>query len=208
MEPFRMEFGGALTDVSDEELLHWVRENLPKIKGHAKKYLSYSPYELEEFVQQAYEAAVRACERSLRMGATFEKIFWSSFRIACIKMTYTHGEKIDVYHEEFREFGDEDEMATRVPAEFLAGRKEVFRSMDDDCRDPLEIIDSMSPQEQKIAVSQVLALMDPRERRAWEFHFQGYSGRETAKLMGVTRQRVQNLLKRGLRRARKQLAQR
>ncbi len=208
MEPFRMELGGALTDVSDEELLHWVSENLPKIKGHAKKYLSYSPYELEEFIQQAHETAVKACGDSLRKGVSFEKMFWSSFRIACIKMTYTHGEKIDVYHEEFREFGDEDEMATRVPAEFLASRKEVFRSMDDDCRDAIEIIDSMSPQEQKIAVSQVLALMDPRERRAWEFHFQGYSVRETAKLMGVTRQRVQNLLKRGLRRARKQLAQR
>ena len=207
MEPFRIELGGA-TEISEEELLHWVRENLPKIKGHAKKYLFYSPYELEEFIQQAYEAAVRACGRSPRMGASFEKIFWSTFRIACIKMTYTHGEKIDVYHEEFREFGDEEEAATRVPAEFLSGRKEVFRSMDDDCRDAIEIIDSMSPQEQKIAVSQVLALMDPRERRAWEFHFQGYSGRETAKLMGVTRQRVQNLLKRGLRRAKKELARR
>ena len=82
----------------------------------------------------------------------------------------------------------------------------MFRAMDDDCRDPIEIIDSMSPQEQKIAVQEVLDLMDQRERRAWEFHFQGYSGRETAKLMGVTRQRVQNLLKRGLRRARRRLA--
>ena len=208
MEPFRIEISGALTDISEEELLSWICENLPKIKGHAKKYLSYSPYELEEFIQQAYETAVKACVDSLQKGVSFEKIFWSSFRIACLKMTYTHGEKIEVYHEEFREFGDEDERATRLPAEFLSGRKEVFHSMDDDCRDQIEIIDSMSPQEQKIAVSQVLALMDPRERRAWEFHFQGYSGRETAKLMGVTRQRVQNLMKRGLRRARKQLAQR
>ena len=207
MEPFRIELGGA-TEISEEELLHWVRANLPKIKGHAKKYLSYSPYELEEFIQQAYEAAVRACGRSPRMGASFEKIFWSTFRIACIKMTYTQGEKIDVFHEEFREFGDEEEAATRVPAEYRTNGKVVFGAMDDDCRDPLEIIDSMSPQEQKIAVSQVLALMDQRERRAWEFHFQGYSVRETAKLMGVTRQRVQSLLKRGLRRARKQLSKR
>ena len=207
MEPFRIELGGA-TVISEEELLHWVCVNLPKIKGHAKKYLSYSPYELEEFIQQAYEAAVRACGRSPRMGTSFEKIFWSTFRIACIKMTYTQGEKIEVRHEEYREFGDEDEAATRVPGGDLDGRKEVFRSMEDDCRDAIEIIDSMSPQEQKIAVSQVLALMDPRERRAWEFHFQGYSVRETAKLMGVTRQRVQNLLKRGLRRSKKQLARR
>ncbi|MDA8171848.1 MAG: sigma-70 family RNA polymerase sigma factor [Nitrospiraceae bacterium] len=207
MEPVRIELGGALTDVSEEELLHWVRENLAKIKGHAKKYLPYSPYELEEFIQQAYETAVRACRKN-RQKSDFEKIFWSSFRIACIKMTYTQGEKIEVRHEEYREFGDEEAMATRVPAEYLASGKGAFRSMDDDCRDVIEIVDSMSPQEQKIVVSQVLALMDPRERRAWEFHFQGYSGRETAKLMGVTRQRVQNLLKRGLRRARKQLAQR
>ena len=208
MEPVRIELGGALTNISEEELLHWVRGNLAKIKGHARKYLPYSPYEMAEFIQQAYETAVRTCARSPQMGPTFEKIFWSYFRIACIKMTYTHGEKIDVYHEEYREFGDEDEAATRVPSEYRADGKVVFRAMDDDCRDPIEIIDSMSPQEQKIAVQEVLALMDQRERRAWEFHFQGYSGRETAKLMGVTRQRVQNLLKRGLRRARKQLAQR
>ena len=208
MEPVRIELGCAPTDISEEELLHWVRENLAKIKGHARKYLPYSPYEMEEFIQQAYEAAIRACGRSPQIGPTFEEIFWSSFRIACIKMTYTQGEKIEVRHEEYREFGDEDEAATRVPEGYLDGRKEVFRSMEDDCRDAIEIIDSMSPQEQKIAVSQVLALMDPRERRAWEFHFQGYSGRETAKLMGVTRQRVQNLLKRGLRRARKQLSKR
>ena len=206
MEP-RIELDGALTDISEEELLYWVRENLTKIKGHARKYLPYSPYELEEFIQQAYETAVRACRKN-RQKNDFEKIFWSSFRIACVKMTYTHGEKIDVYHDEYREFGDDDEAATRVPAEYRDNGKAVFRAMDDDCRDPLEIIDTMSPQEQKIAVQEVLALMDSRERRAWEFHFQGYSCRETAKLLGVTRQRVQNLLKRGLRRARRRLAAR
>ncbi|MDA8161663.1 MAG: hypothetical protein M0022_01975 [Desulfobacteraceae bacterium] len=118
MEPVRIELGGALTDISEEELLHWVHGNLAKIKGHARKYLPYSPYEMEEFMQQAYEAAVRACGRSPQIGPTFEKIFWSSFRIACIKMTYTHGEKIDVYHEEYREFGDDEEAATRVPSEY------------------------------------------------------------------------------------------
>ncbi len=158
-----------------------------------------------EFIQQAYETAVRACGDSLRKGVSFEKIFWSSFRIACIKMTYTQGEKLEVYHEEYREFGDEETMATRVPSEYRSGGNEMLRSVDD-CRDPIEIIDTMSPAEQEIAVREVLSLMDPKERRVWEFHFQGYSLRETAKLTGVTRQRVQNLMKRGLRRARRRLA--
>jgi len=61
------------------------------------------------------------------------------------------------------------------------------------------------PEEQRVLVQEVLALMLPKERKAWEFQFQGFSIRETAKLMGITRQGIQNLMKRGLRRVRKHL---
>jgi len=193
-----------LPELSGENLLRWIKDNLPKIRGHARKYLSYSPYDIEEFVQQAHETALRACEDCIRKGISFEQIFWSSFRIACLKMTYTHGEKIEVYHEEYREFGDDAMMATMVPVDLLTGEKEIILSLDG-CHDEGGMVDSLSPEEQKIMIREVLELMLPKEKRAWEFHFQGFSIRETAKLMGVTRQRIQNLMKRGLRRVRKQL---
>jgi RNA polymerase sigma factor (sigma-70 family) len=193
-------------EVSGEELLRWVNENLSKIRGHARKYLSFSPYELDEFVQQAHETALRASEDSVRKGISFERIFWSSFRIACLKLTYTHGEKIEVYHEEYRELGDEETMATQVPADLLTGEREIIQSIDG-CVDESDLVDGISPEEQKVLVREVLALMLPKERQVWEFQFQGFSIRETAKLMGITRQGIQNLMKRGLRRVRKHLAQ-
>lgn len=193
-----------LLELSGEKLLRWIQDNLPKIRGHARKYLSYSPYDIEEFVQQAYETALKASGDSMRKGISFEQIFWSSFRIACLKMTYTHGEKIEVYHEEYREFGDEEMMATMIPMDLLTGEKETIDSIDGH-PDESDMVDSLSPEEQKIMVREVLELMLPKERQAWEFHFQGFSIRETARLMGVTRQRIQNLMKRGLRRVRKQL---
>lgn len=190
---------------SGEELLRWVNDNLPKIRGHARKYLSYSPYELDEFVQQAYETALRASGESLRKGISFEQIFWSSFRIACLKMTYTHGDRIEVYHEEYREFGDEETMATQVPVDLLTGEREIIHSIDGH-QDKSDLLDGLSPEERKILVREVFDLMLPKEKKAWEFHFQGFSIRETAKLIGVTRQRIQNLMKRGLRRVRNHLA--
>jgi RNA polymerase sigma factor (sigma-70 family) len=192
-------------NLSDDELLKWLHDNMLKIKGHARKYLAFSPYELDEFVQQAHETALRAYEGSVRKGIPFEHIFWSSFRIACLKMTYTQGEKIEVYHEEYREFADDETVATMVPVDLLAGEKEIIHSIDgrpDEC----ELVDSLSADEQKIVIREVLELMLLKERQAWELRFQGFSTRESARLMGVTRQRIQNLLKRGLRRVRKHLA--
>ncbi len=183
-----------------EDVLKWIEGNLPQIKGHARKYLAYSPYELEEFVQQAYETALGVRKDNRLKAVPFERIFWSSFRVDCLGMTYTHGKLKDVFHDEYQEFGDDESPATEMPAEFLIDGEEIFESIDGQPEES-DIVDDLSPEGRKIAVRRALDLMTFKERRAWEFRLVGYTCRETARLMGISRQNVQNFLKRGLMRA-------
>ena len=182
--------------VDAEDILKWVEDNMPQIKGHARKYLAYSPYELEEFVQQAYETALAARMDNRLKAIPFERIFWSSFRVDCLGMTYTHG-RSDVFHDEYQEFGDEESPATETPAEFLIDGEKIFDSIDGQ-PEPFDIVDDLAPEERKMVVRRALDLMTFKEQRAWEFRLAGYTRRETARLMGVSRQNVQNFLKRGL----------
>ena len=179
-----------------EDILKWVEDNLPQIKGHARKYLAYSPYELEEFVQQAYETALGVRKDNRLKTVSFERIFWSAFRVDCLGMTYTHG-RSDVFHDEYQEFGDEESPATETPAELLIDGEKIFDSIDGQ-PEPIDIVDDLSPEERKMVVRRALDLITFKERRAWEFRIAGYTRRETARLMDVSRQNVQNFLKRGL----------
>ena len=182
--------------IDAEDILKWVEDNLPQIKGHARKYLAYSPYELEEFVQQAYETALAVRKDNRLKTVSFERIFWSSFRVDCLGMTYTRG-RSDVFHDEYQEFGDEESPATEMPSEFLIDGEEIFDSIDGQ-PEPIDIVDDLSPEKRKMVVRRALDLMTFKERRAWEFRIAGYTRRETARLMCVSRQNVQNFLKRGL----------
>ncbi len=186
----------ASAEMDAEDVLKWVEDNLPQIKGHARKYLAYSPYELEEFVQQAYETALAVRKDNRLKTVSFDRIFWSSFRVDCLGMTYTRG-RSDVFHDEYQEFGDEESPATEMPAELLIDGEEIFDSIDSQ-PEPFDIVDDLSPEKRKMVVRRALDLMTFKERRAWEFRIAGYTRRETARLMCVSRQNVQNFLKRGL----------
>ncbi len=179
-----------------EDVLKWVEDNLPQIKGHARKYLAYSPYELEEFVQQAYETALGVRKDNRLKAVSFERIFWSSFRVDCLGMTYTHG-RSDVFHDEYQEFGDGESPATKTPAELLIDGEGIFDSIDGQPEE-VDIVDDLAPEKRKMVIRRALDLMTFKERRAWEFRLAGYTRRETARLMCVSRQNVQNFLKRGL----------
>ena len=196
------EASAAITPaLDDDSLLEWLAGAERQIRGHARKYLSHSPYEMEEFVQQAHETALTARDVALRKGAPFEKVFWSSFRIACIHMTYTCGRRDKISHEEYQESGDEDALATRTPAELLTGGEDI---LDVDGRPGTSgPFDGLSTAQRKTFARQILDLMTPRERLAWEYALKGKTRRQTARIMGATRQCVQNLLRRGINRAKR-----
>ncbi len=190
-----------------EDLFGWVEKNIKQIRGHARKYLAYSPYEIDEFVGQAYETALRAREACLQKGepadyVCFEKMFWASFRIACLGLTYTHGKPAVISHEEYQESGDDDAPATKTPAELLIDGEEILE--DSAAAGPVTgPVGELTPAQKRAAARQVLELMTPRERLAWEYSLAGKTRRQAARKMGITRNGVMNLLRRGLKRAKR-----
>ncbi len=58
----------------------WVTQHEPIIKGFIAKYRNFSPYEEGDFMQEAFEAALRATQRSRNNGIAFEAAFWVIFK--------------------------------------------------------------------------------------------------------------------------------
>ena len=50
------------------------------IKGFIAKYRNFSPYEEGDFMQEAFEAALRVSQRSRKNGIAFEAAFWVIFK--------------------------------------------------------------------------------------------------------------------------------
>lgn len=170
------------------DILVWVDENLPKIKGHARKYLAYSPYELEEFIQSAYEAAILAerCE-----GYEYEQAFWFHFKKSCLNMTYSHGnKKIKCFHEEYREFGDDDNPPTYI---------KVQPKIDDTINFTLSDVVGAS------IIRDALEIMTNKEKEVWELLLKGLGLKRTATYLGKSKTAVIKLRDAGKKRAVKQL---
>jgi len=47
---------------TNEEAIGWVNENAKTILGHIRKYLPFAPYDQEDYLQDAYEAALAAVQ--------------------------------------------------------------------------------------------------------------------------------------------------
>lgn len=168
------------------DIYTWVKENLPKIKRHAMKYLVYSPYELEEFVQAAYEAVILA-ERNVVYE--FEQSFWFHFKKACLNMTYSHGDKrIKCYHEEYREFGDDDTPPTHAYVSIQpTDSSDDTMAVSDDAKDTF--------------FREALSLMTLKEREVWELLLKGEGLKKIAIHLGKSKTAVIKLKNAGIKRA-------
>lgn len=62
------------------EAVDWVRSNEGLIKKNLGKYYMYSPYEENDYMQDAYESAMVAVLKSERKKIPFESAFWQDFR--------------------------------------------------------------------------------------------------------------------------------
>jgi RNA polymerase sigma factor (sigma-70 family) len=75
--------------------MQWVQENEPTIKSKIRQYLKFTPYEMCDFLQEAYEAAFVAVLRSQEKKIPFEAAFWTTFRNKISVLTpdsnFTHG---------------------------------------------------------------------------------------------------------------------
>lgn len=62
------------------EAVDWVRSNEGLIKKTIGKYYMYSPYEENDYMQDAFESAMVAVLKSERKKISFESAFWQDFR--------------------------------------------------------------------------------------------------------------------------------
>ena len=63
-----------------EDAIEWVDQNAKKIAGHSRKYLPYAPYDQEDFLQDAYEAALEAAKVSMDRQIFFPACFWNLYK--------------------------------------------------------------------------------------------------------------------------------
>lgn len=62
------------------EAIDWVRRNEGLIKKNLGKYYMYSPYEEDDYMQDAFESAMVAVLKSQGKQIPFESAFWQDFR--------------------------------------------------------------------------------------------------------------------------------
>ncbi len=63
-----------------EDAIAWVGRNTKIIQGHTRKYLPFAPYDQEDFLQDAYEAALEAVKISTERQIPFPACFWIIFK--------------------------------------------------------------------------------------------------------------------------------
>jgi hypothetical protein len=63
-----------------EDAVAWVDQNAKMIHGHTRKYLPFAPYDQEDFLQDAYEAALVAAKVSAERQIPFPACFWITFK--------------------------------------------------------------------------------------------------------------------------------
>lgn len=66
--------------LTTEEAVSWVNQNAKLIQGHTRKYLPFAPYDQEDFLQDAYEAALIAAKVSAERQIPFPACFWITFK--------------------------------------------------------------------------------------------------------------------------------
>jgi len=174
-----------VSEVVKVDVFTWIEDNLPKIRGHARKYLAYSPYDLEEFIQAAYECVLKAESDT---DHDFERSFWFYYKKACKEMTYSKGYKIPCFHEEYREqWEDDDTPPTIVPTQPVLNYSDDFSDVDE--------------ADKIMAVSEALSSMTKREKDAWKLLLNGISIKKTAAMLGISKTAVIKLRDSGLKKA-------
>lgn len=78
---------------SPEEAIDWVDQNAKQILGHTRKYLPFAPYDQEDFLQDAYEAALEASKISEERQIPFPACFWVLFKGKISDVTPNPGSK-------------------------------------------------------------------------------------------------------------------
>lgn len=223
---------GRKSDGNDESLIAfweramgWVEANRKKIISNIRKYMPYSPYAGEDFLQAAYLAAFEAARDTNQLDRPdmFEQFFWVIFRRACCKFaSYPSVEKAfgydgckaPVLHVEYVEHGDIENAPTDAylsdtpETELLQKHANNFAG-----ESPFASFFADDDIHAAALRKELRSCMRPEEATVWE-HLLGLAGnggcltlKSAAEKLGYnSRQAVAHVRDRGLQRLKKSLA--
>jgi len=172
-----------------QQAYDFVETEKKKIAGYARRFLPYSSYSLDEFIQQAYVSAYRAFEECLKKGESvkYKGYFWRQYLKDCFKMANIPSNKkiheksiktcikdqslaeeilkglscSPIVHEEYREYSEDDAPAAAVASSFPDPLQTAIRNE--------EALDNeLRCLIQNEKVKKALFLLTPRERQVWE----------------------------------------
>jgi DNA-directed RNA polymerase specialized sigma24 family protein len=97
--------------MSGDEAIAWVDRYRKLVERHIRQFLVNTPYDREDYLHDAYEAALVAAAISDRKGLSFPAVFWLTFRrkVALVSSA-GHGRRekgCPLDDLEFREYSDE-----------------------------------------------------------------------------------------------------
>ncbi len=173
------------------EAVRWVERNMRKIRGRAAKFQRYSPYDLEDFTQQAYAAALAAVNVSMDQDLPFEACFWVLF--TADSRTMASNPVTRNRYQEFRENYTERGYAPTVTQELHQTCTDAFEVG----REDLELIEGL--------IDIALQVMTSKQRKVWRYLLSEtyYTTTDIAEILSVKRQVVEELRDTGLKRVRK-----
>jgi DNA-directed RNA polymerase specialized sigma24 family protein len=97
--------------MSGEEAVAWVDRYRRLVERHIRQFMVNTPYDREDYLHDAYEAALVAASISARKGISFSAVFWLTFRRIAARVSsagyakWERGDSSDGF--DFLEYSDE-----------------------------------------------------------------------------------------------------
>lgn len=180
--------------MSGDEAVAWVDRYRRLVEREVRKFMVNSPYELGDYLGDAYEAALVAATVSERKGISFSSAFWLTLKRNASRVSpcanARNASSVSMSEFDCREYSDEVYYGGDVhqpdPEEFL-----ILRSDPDLTEESvlLQLMDCLMPVERKVLTC-VCGLQGAR---------MSYS--ETARFLGMTHGAVSQSFRRIMRKA-------
>ena len=180
--------------MSGDEAVAWVDRYRRLVEREIRKFMVNSPYELGDYLGDAYEAALVAATVSERKGISFSSTFWLTLKRNASRVSpcvnARRGSSVSLPELDCREYSDEvyygDDVHQPDPEEFLILRSDPALTEESVL---LQLMERLMPVERKVLTC-VCGLQGAR---------MSYS--ETALFLGMTHGAVSQSFRRIMRKA-------
>lgn len=200
-------------EVTKEYAVNWVKENIITVRGRAARFLSFSPYDLEDMVQEAYVAAIEALTvaNDPQKRVPFLAAFWKIYNHKLCRMATNPslrkllGEEYGKSPANFLRYVDDPyDHAESENDHSESNHKPVkaWTSAESDEEMLLRLTEEIDQENEMRGL--IATAMTKRQQEVWFYLIDcSYSITKTAEVLNVTKQTVSVIRDQGLRRIKK-----